>query len=178
MYTPQHIDNNKTFLPYASRTYKYRIQKQKYTLGDDFNLVTGDTELIGQDDKEQLNTLNNLINITALKNVYKKTHLSFTETTHYSRTHHIAARLDRIYTHESITVNKVKHLAQTLTFTNHIIVIVRLKINPTHRTNDTYWKLNNTLLENCESVAEIKKLAAEYTQRALNTYALEHWEDF
>ena len=150
-------------------------------------MVTGDTELIGQDDrkmkrlkhdKEQLNTLNNLIKITALKDVYTKTHLSFTETTHYSRTHHSAARLDRIYTHESITVNKVKHLAQTLTFTNHKIVIVRLKINPTHRTNDTYWKLNNTLLENCESVAEIRKLAAKYTQRALNTYALEHWEDF
>ena len=104
-------------------------------------MVTGDTELIGQDDrkmkrlkhdKEQLNTLNNLIKITALKDVYTKTHLSFTETTHYSRTHHIAARLDRIYTHESITVNKVKHLAQTLTVTDHKVVIAHQHQPHTH----------------------------------------------
>lgn len=187
VYAPTHRQEQKHFYHTLNELINTEYKNKTILLAGDFNMVIDDTDLIGQDDrkmkrlkhdKEQINTLNNIIKTTSLQDTYKKTHLSFTETTHYSRTHHSAARLDRIYAHESITVNKVKHLAQTLTFTDHKIVIAQLQINPTHRTKNTYWKLNNTLLENSEYIAEIRKLASEFTQRASNTHALEHWEDF
>ena len=102
-------------------------------------MIRDDTDPIGQDemiikrqkhDKERINSLNNIIKTAPLKDVYKKIYLSFTETTHYSRTHHCADRLDKIYTHEIITVNIIKHLTQTLTCTDHKIVIAQLQINP------------------------------------------------
>ena len=107
--------------------YKYRIQNKTILLAVDINMVTNDTDLIRQDDrtikrlkhdKKHIHTLNNII-----KDRYTHTHLSFTETSHYSRANHSAASLDIIHTHESITVNKVKHLAQTLTVTDHKVVI-------------------------------------------------------
>ena len=186
IYAPTHRQEQKHFYHTLNEHINTEYKNKTILLAGDFNMVIDDTDLIGQNDrktkslkhdKEQINTLNNIIKTTSLKDTYKNT-LNVTETTHYSRTHHSAARLDRIYAHENITVNKVKHLAQTLTFTDHKIVIAQLQINPTHRTKNTYWKLNNTLLENSEYITEIRKLASEFTQRASNTHALELWEDF
>ena len=81
-------------------------------------------------DKEQIKLLNDILNNNKLKDAYKRKRRGHIETTHYSIPHNNSTRLDRIYTQENTQVHKLKHLAQTLSFTDHKAVVAHINNTP------------------------------------------------
>ena len=187
IYAPTKKQEQKHFYRNLQKTITTEYKDQKIVLAGDFNMVLNMADMTGQHDKktrriktdeEQIDILESIICTKNLKDAHTNKPNSDTETTYFSTTHHSSSRLDRIYVHEDTQVTKIKHIAQTLRFTDHKATLVQINTTPTVKSKSAYWKFNNNLLENDRYITAIKDTAAHYTQTMPKTYALEHWEDF
>ena len=127
-------------------------------LGGDFNITLEEKDITGRKGprREGRGQLQQLVNTHHLIDAYRTLFSDTVVTTYTNTDKKRASRIDRFYIHTTIKVQSCKHIQKTLDFTDHKAVHVTLgQIPPPDRTN-TYWKFNDTLLNDNTFVDGIK----------------------
>lgn len=121
-------------------------------IGGDFNatLDTLDSTSSRNQHKKKTQSLKTLLQNNHLEDTYRILRPAGTDVT-FENHHGGGTRLDRFYTTPKITPTDIKHVPDSLAFTDHHLVYAQYnqKSKQTQQqATKTHWKFNNTLLEN------------------------------
>ena len=184
IYAPTQNSEKTLFYNTLAQTLRYSHNRGKLILGGDFNYITNklDTTNINRKDTiilEETTGIEIIQYITETYNIidaYRKITNGGKETTFTSNMFNIRSRLDRFYTPTIDTINTVKHISETLGFTDHKGVKITLNSSISNIiTKSPHWKFNNTLLENKQYTDIINNIIQQYSTLPTTNIG-QHWE--
>ena len=105
--------------------------KQTIILAGDFNVTLGDKDTVGVSNSHQpgRKELDNLVSTLNLQDSHRKLHKDKFEFTYIHKNIHRLTRIDRIYTTQISKINTLDYLTETLTFTDHKGILIKLGEN-------------------------------------------------
>jgi exonuclease III len=188
IYAPASYKNQPSFYDSLDSLLKTTYNGQSILLGGDFNCVLTNLDIVGgRIEKQiarringlhQLDILHNIIETHNLIDAYRNKQTNGKETTHKHFQLNRAGRIDRFYVPSNLKINQIKHIGNTLSFTDHKAVVVTVgatHYNAHHR-KSPHWKFNNTLLQNEMYTNTITKLIKSYADNADGQNLHLHWD--
>ena len=141
---------------------KGEINNDTIRVGDFHTPLTPMDRSTKQKINKERQTLNDTIDQLDLIDIYKTFHPKTMNFTFYSSAHRTFFRIDHILGHKSsLGKLKITEIISSIFYDHNA---VRLDLNYRRKTIKTsnIWKLNNTLLNNQQITAEIKKEKSKY----------------
>ena len=149
-----------------------RFDKDTIIMGGDFNITLDEIDITGRRGVQRTgrHELQHLIRINRLTDCFRTLHPQAIETTHTNTDKKRASRLDRIYAPPHLSVQTSKHIHQTLKYTDHKGIFVVLGNTQGHNDRKhTYWKFNDSLLEDQPFTNSVKSLLNNHLIKAQTT---------
>ena len=158
VYAPSNPTQRVTFYDELFKTLT-KNKSENCVIAGDFNITLHDIDIFGISGKQRRGRreLLNIIQMLNAKDSFRTVHPDKREFTYENTSEKRASRIDHVYVNVNSVITSIKHLPETLLFTDHKGVLLDTGNNIV--TKETgHWIFNNTLLENAEFIQTIEDI--------------------
>ena len=162
-------------VPFIQHLERYLLKNTKplLILGGDFNCTINEIDITGRKgpSRQGRKELKHLMQFCNLKDAYRSVYPDTIVTTHTNTDKKRAARIDAIFVSNNIHVHAAKHIHNTPSgqwFTDHSAVHTTLGKTNTVNNRTSYWKFNDSLLDNPLFVNKVKHIFSNNFSNFLN----------